>query len=127
MTSKWSCKLTHVALTALLFLTACTTIAQQQQTRMANSLRPWVGQSVASFVAQRGYPSSSVKIAGHTTAFRWVLTGQSAGAIMPIGAMIAVAPPHQVQCTVVMTASSKIPNPELKDYVITSYSWNGAC
>ena len=101
--------------------------AQQQESRMTKALDRWIGQSVASFVAERGDPTSSVKLAERENAFRWVLTGQGAGGVVPIGDSMIIVPPRRLICTVTLTATTGAKNPELKDWIITKYSWQGAC
>jgi hypothetical protein len=59
----------------LLGLAACVTA---QESRMAEALKPWLGKSVASYVAIKGDPTSSVKLADRQNAFRRVLTGEGA-------------------------------------------------
>jgi hypothetical protein len=114
-----------VVIGCLPILSGCMTA--QQHNRMAGALDQYIGQSVASYVADRGEPTSSVKLGDHESAFRWVITGQGAGAIVPIGTALVAVPPRQIVCSVSLTASTTAAVPEYKDWIITSYKWEGAC
>lgn len=98
-----------------------------RQERMQTALDAYVGRSVAEFVADHGDPTSSVKLSNTETAFRWVITGQGVGAVVPIGGSLIVAPPTQRVCTVTVRATTQTPNPELKDWIIQGWNWQGAC
>jgi hypothetical protein len=98
-----------------------------QQSRMETSLNAYVGRSVAEFVADHGDPETSVKLSDHENAFRWVITGRGVGAVIPMGGSFIVAPPTQRVCTVTLKAATKSPSPELKDWIIQSWNWQGAC
>lgn len=110
-------------LVSLASLAACNT----QQQRMKTSLNSYLGHSVAEFVADHGDPTSEVKLSDHESAFRRVITGRGVGAIIPMGGSLIVAPPTQRICTVVLRATTQSPNPELKDWMIQSWNWQGAC
>ena len=92
-----------------LFIGACNT----QQKRMESSLNVYIGHSVAEFVADHGDPASTVKLSDTESAFRWVITGQGVGAVIPMGGSLIVAPPTQRVCTVSL-------RPDLD-------SWGGFC
>jgi hypothetical protein len=94
---------------------------------MTNALDQYLGQSIAEFAAMRGDPTSTVKTGDNEAAFRWVITGQGVGGIVPIGSSLIVVPAGQRVCTVVLSASTKSRNPELKDWIITKWQWQGAC
>jgi hypothetical protein len=98
-----------------------------RQTRMESSLNAYMGHSVAEFVADHGDPTSAVKLSDNESAFRWVITGQGIGAVVPMGGSLIVAPPTQRVCTVSLKATTQSPNPELKDWIIQSWNWQGAC
>lgn len=102
-------------------------MAERQREHMAAALDPFIGQSVASFVAERGDPTSSVKLAESESAFRWVMTGQGAGAVVPLSGSFVVVPPRQLVCTVTLTATTTAATPEFKDWIIKGYRWEGAC
>ena len=107
----------------LLLLASC----NAQRNRMEQSLNSYIGGSVADFAADHGYPSSTVKVADNEAAFRWVITGQGPGAIVPVGGSLIVAPPSPRVCTVQLRATTSSPSPDLKDWVIRSWRWQGAC
>ena len=86
-----------------------------------------MGRSVAEFVADHGDPTSTVELSDHERAFRWVITGRGIGAVIPVGGSLVVAPPTQRLCTVSLRASTQSPNPELKDWIIQNWNWQGAC
>ena len=94
---------------------------------METSLNAYVGQSVAAFVADHGDPTSSVKLSDSEQAFRWVITGQGVGAVIPIGGSLIVAPPGQRVCTVTLRARTQSPHPEQKDWIVQGWNWQGAC
>jgi hypothetical protein len=101
--------------------------AQERQSRMTKALDNLVGQSVADFVAERGDPTSSVKLGEGENAFRWVLTGQGVGAVVPMSGAMIVVPPRELVCTVTLRAATTAKAPELKDWIITGGSWQGSC
>jgi hypothetical protein len=107
----------------LIFIGGCNT----QQKRMESSLNVYIGRSVAEFVADHGDPTSTVKLSDTEGAFRWVITGQGVGAVIPMGGSLVVAAPTQRVCTVSLRARTQSPNPELKDWIIESWNWQGAC
>jgi len=80
---------------------------------MESSLNVYIGHSVAEFVADHGDPASTVKLSDTESAFRWVITGQGVGAVIPMGGSLIVAPPTQRVCTVSL-------RPDLD-------SWGGFC
>ena len=104
-----------------LFLGGC------QHQRMTNSLDLYIGSSVAYFVADHGYPSSSVKLSDTESSFRWIITGQGIGAVVPLGNALVAIPPQQKVCTIDLRATSQSTWPELKDWTIRSWRWQGAC
>jgi hypothetical protein len=108
---------------SLLFIAGCNT----QQKRMESSLNAYMGRSVADFVADHGDPASTVKLSDNESAFRWVITGQGVGAVIPMGGSLIVAPPTQRVCTVSLRATTQSGNPELKDWIIQNWNWQGAC
>jgi hypothetical protein len=79
--------------------------SQEQRSRMTKALDDLVGQSVADFVAERGDPTSSVKLGEGESAFRWVLTGQGAGAVVPMSGAMIVVSPRELVCTVTLRAT----------------------
>jgi hypothetical protein len=60
--------------------------------------------------------------------FQWVITGQTAGAVVPLSGMLITVPPRQQTCMVSLIASSNKTSPTLSDWTIESYEWSGvAC
>lgn len=98
-----------------------------QHERMKNQLDPVVGDSIASFIALHGDPSTFVKTGDSQAAFRWVITGPGIGGVVPIGTSAIVVPAGQRACVVVLNASTKSATPEFKDWIIDSWQWQGAC
>lgn len=96
---------------------------------MADALDPYIGESVASYVADRGDPTSSVSLGDRKYAFRWVTSGEGAGAVVPIASSLVVVPPRQLTCTVTLMAAttSQATSPEFKDWIITGFRWEGGC
>jgi hypothetical protein len=56
-----------------------------------------------------------------------VLTGQGAGAVVPMSGAMIVVPPRELVCTVTLRATTTAKAPELKDRIITGGSWQGSC
>jgi len=113
-----------LALAVSVTLSGCVTA---QQERMQSSLHAYVGQSIADFVALHGDPASSVKTGDNETAFRWVTSAPGVGGIVPIGGSLIVVPAGPRVCTIVLTATTVKQAPELKDWTITKWQWQGAC
>jgi len=120
-----------IAILALVTLGGCTMdsqdASQAQQTRMSGALDGWVGQSVAAYVAEHGDPTSSVRLDNISSAFRWVILGSGAGAVVPVGQTMMVIPPRQLQCAVIFTGTTSVAKPDYKDFTITGYRWEGNC
>jgi hypothetical protein len=57
--------------------------------------------------------------------FQWVITGQTAGAVVPLSGMLITVPPRQQTCMVSLIASSNKTSPTLSDWTIESYEWSG--
>jgi hypothetical protein len=114
-----------LVIACLPLLGGCAAAAQRE--RMTAALDAYIGESVASYLADHGEPASSVKLGDHESAFRWVITGQGAGGVVPIGSSLIVVPPRQLVCTVSLTATTTAAAPEYKDWIVTSYKWQGAC
>jgi hypothetical protein len=115
----------------IVVLIACTVVAgcaQQQQTKkMETALTPYVARSIADFALDHGPPTGTIDMGAGKRGFQWVITGQSAGAVVPISGMLATVPPQQQVCTVSLVASTAKPTPSLSDWIIESWRWNGAC
>jgi len=116
-----------LAIAGLPWLGGC--MSAQQSNRMAEALDPYIGQTVASYVAEKGDPASSVSLGERKYAFRWVFNVEGAGAVVPIASSLVVVPPRQLVCTVTLTAAttSLATMPEFRDWIITGYRWEGAC
>ena len=114
-----------LVIACLPLISGCMATAQRE--RMSGALDAYVGGSIASYVADHGEPTSSVKLGDHESAFRWVITGQGAGGVVPIGSSLVVVPPRELVCTVSLTATTTAAVPEYKDWIVTSYKWQGAC
>jgi hypothetical protein len=102
--------LCRIGIFILLSLMGC----NRQQTRMESALNAYIGRSVAEFAADHGDPTSVVKLSDTETAFRWVITGQGRRR-------------SHTTCTVSLRATAEAPNPELKDWIIQGWNWQGAC
>jgi hypothetical protein len=59
-------------------LGACASQQEQQKKTMAANLDPYIGQSIAAYVAARGPPQTVIDIGPNKKMFQWVITGQSA-------------------------------------------------
>jgi len=100
--------------------------ADRQQLRMTAALDPAIGTSVASYVALHGPFLSQVEVLEHEDVFRWVQPGHTTD-ISPRGYGLVFTQPRQLSCTVLLTAHAEKPSPELKDFQITKYQWEGDC
>jgi hypothetical protein len=112
----------------LCLLSGCVADQQAiQATKMRDALTPYIGRSIADYVVDRGPPTTTVDLGGNKRAFQWQISGQTAGAVVPIsGALIAV-PPRQQTCMVSLVASARKQSPALSDWIIEDWRWNGAC
>jgi hypothetical protein len=102
--------------------------AQQLASKGDFALNPWIGRSVADFVIQRGPPTNSIDLGGNRRTFQWQTTSQTPAAIVPLngGALVGV-PSRQQSCLVSLVANSNKSAPTLSDWMIESWSANGAC
>jgi hypothetical protein len=101
--------------------------AQQQTTRMETALSPWVGRSIADFVAERGPPTTNIDLGGNKRAFQWQVTRQTPGAVVSLAGSLITVPSREESCMVSLVASSGKTAPTLSDWMIERWSWNGAC
>lgn len=102
--------------------------AQDAIQKMNNQLDVWINQPVSNFALSKGNPKDIVKLSEDRTAFRWVFVQQSPAMIMPpvYGSMM-VLPSQQLFCNISFIAKPTKKKPELKDFIITDYNWNGHC
>ena len=104
-------------------LASCAT--QDQKDRMESGLTSSVGRSIADFALEHGPPRSSANLGANRRSFEWIIAGQPTGSTMPItGFPIS---PQQLSCTVSLTAATTKASPELSDWKIESWHWNGNC
>jgi hypothetical protein len=99
----------------------------QQQRKMDSSLAPYVSRSIADFALDHGPPTSTIDMGASRRGFQWVVTGQTAGAFVPVSGMLVTVPPEQRKCTVSLIASTNKPSPSLANWIIESWRWNGDC
>ena len=119
---------TVAVLLPILLISISGCAAQRQQERMKSALDNWVGLSVANYAAAKGYPTEIVKVGAGKSAFRWVMTDNNGpGAIVPMSGSLFVIPAQRRSCTVVLMASTEAKNPELVDWQINSWNWEGQC
>ena len=113
-----------------IILSACAPFQSQaptQQERMNIALSAWVGKSIAEHSAAKGNPTEIIKLNDTEAAFRWIITRQGPGGVMPIGGMMAVLPSQQLTCVVRFDAKTTKKQPELKDWIIMRHHWEGYC
>ena len=115
------------ALALALTLAGCASEQQQQQQKMAASLDPYIGQSIAAYVGVRGPPQAVIDLDKNKKMFQWLMTAQSAAVAVPINGIIVARPSQQLECRVSMTAMTDRPNPTLADWIIAGYQWAGSC
>ncbi len=95
---------------------------------MSNALNPWLGETIASYVAAHGDPTSTVKLAAGKSAFRWVLTGQGAGGDVPVAGATDVHPPRQLETwTAVFTATTSSKTPRIERLDNKQLELEGVC
>jgi hypothetical protein len=99
----------------------------QQKTKMESALTPYVGRSIADFMIDRGPSTSTIDLGPNKRAFQWKITGQTAGAVVPLSGMLVTVPPQQQTCTVSLIASTTKKSPAMSDWIIESWRWNGEC
>jgi hypothetical protein len=95
--------------------------------KMQSALQPYVGRSIADFALDHGPPTNTIEMGGNERGFQWQITGQSAGAVVPVSGMLVAVPPQQRTCLVSFVASTTKPSPTLSDWIVESWRWNGAC
>jgi hypothetical protein len=125
----------HISKARDLLLSACLLLAavlsgcagEQQQLKMESALTPYVGRSIADYVLDHGSPTSTLDLSSNKRAFQWLITGQSAGAVVPLGGMLVAVPPQPQTCLVSLVASASRPSPTLSDWTVESWRWNGRC
>ena len=105
------------------FLLGCAT----QNQKMQDALHPYVGSSIADFALDHGPPTNTIDMGGTKRGFQWQITGQSAGAVVPVSGMLVAVPPQQRMCLISFVASTTKPSPTFSDWIIESWRWNGAC
>jgi hypothetical protein len=64
----------------------------QQKTKMESALTPYVGRSIADFMIDRGPSTSTIDLGPNKRAFQWKITGQTAGALVPLSGMLGHGP-----------------------------------
>jgi hypothetical protein len=99
----------------------------QQKTKMESALTSYVGRSIADFMIDRGPSTSTIDLGDNKRAFQWKITGQTAGAVVPLSGMLVTVPPQQQTCTVSLIASTTKKSPAMSDWIIDSWRWNGEC
>jgi hypothetical protein len=116
-----------VSLLTCVVLLGCASAEKQQMTKMETALSPWVGRSIADYVAERGPPTTSIDLGGNKRAFQWQMTRQTPGAVVPLAGSLIAVPSREESCMVSLVASSSKSAPSLSDWIIERWSWNGAC
>jgi hypothetical protein len=112
----------------ILVLVIPAVLAGCQQQRMEKVLNSYTGRSIAEFVADRGAPTSAVKLSDHEAAFRWVITGTNPGGVVAGGGSLIVIPARQQECDVTLRAVTQSSGQVAwKDWIIQSWNWRGAC
>jgi hypothetical protein len=102
--------------------------AQQLASKGDFALNPWIGRPIADFVVQRGPPTNSIDLGGNRRTFQWQTTSQTPAAIVPLsGGTLVGVPSRQESCLVSLVANSNKSAPTLSDWMIESWSANGAC
>jgi len=92
---------------------------------MESALASYVGRSVADFALEHGPPRSSVSMGANRRGFAWVVTGKTTASTMPITGFPMSSP--QLSCNVSLIAATAEASPELSDWKIESWNWDGNC
>jgi hypothetical protein len=87
-------------------LAGCASAVQQRSERMHTSLTPYIGRTVADYALDHGPPTNTVDLGPSKKGFQWLTTKS---------------------CTVSIVAHATKPNPELSDWVIEHWRWQGVC
>lgn len=87
-------------------LVGCASEQQQQQQKMEANLNPFLGQSIAAYVATRGPPQTVIDIGPNKKMFQWLFTAQSAAVAVPINGILVARPSQQLECRVSMVATT---------------------
>lgn len=95
--------------------------------RMQTSLDQYVGRPISDVILDRGPPTSTFDMGPNKRAFQWALTGQTAGAVVPISGVLVTVPPRTQNCMVSFVASANKSGPTISDWMVESWRWNGAC
>lgn len=119
----------HRALAAICILSvaACASREEQQQEKMQASLSRWANHSIAEYALNYGPPTANFEMGAGRRAFQWQITGQTAGAAIPINGMLIYRAPQQTSCMVSFVASTTSKAPTLADWMIGEWSWQGNC
>jgi hypothetical protein len=105
---------------------ACFAACNSPQENRGSAPDTYVGRSVAAYVTDHGYPNTTSQLTDREARFQWV-TQYKVGPAIGEGPLIAGAPPAEAACTVILSATTQSPNPELKDWIIQSVSRQGVC
>lgn len=99
-----------------------------QNAKMERALSGYVGQPLSSFIAEHGDPSDSVELSDTSKSFRWHLTAQGPGAVIPMYGMLGVMPSRQLVCDITLRASKLISDEDKpRFWTIDSVAWQGNC
>lgn len=115
------------AIFGLSALAGCMTDQEKQHEKMKTSLDPFVGQSIAAYVASKGPPQAVIDLGPNQKMFQWLFTGESPAFAIPINGIVIARGPQRLECRVSFQAVTDRPAPTLADWRISNYQWNGVC
>jgi hypothetical protein len=101
--------------------------AGPKQDPLKSTLNAWIGRSIADFVDQRGQPTNTVDMGQGRARFQWVTGDVKPSSMSPAGGNVVVVPPSSSSCLISLIATSASSNPNLRDWIIESWSLNGNC
>lgn len=110
-----------------LFMIVCPS-AGEAKNKIDKVLAGYVGHPLSSYIATSGEPSDAVELSDTSKSFRWHSTYQGPAGVLPMYGMLAVLPPRQFTCDIILTASKPIgAEDKPRFWIIDSYTWNGNC
>lgn len=118
-----------VVFAAMAFLSGCQTLFESQQSTMKRLLDVYIGHSIAEFSVIHGTSQSTIDFSATEKAFQWEITQETTGVsmLMPGTNMIVSRGPQTLVCRISMIATTSKKSPSLGDWIITRWSWQGAC
>jgi|SRR5580692_1987631 hypothetical protein len=113
-----------VGISLALLLSGC---LSDQSSTMKTALDFYLGRPITDHIVAKGPPTNTIVVSPNERLFQWVITRQGAGAVVPVSGILVAVPPRQESCMISLRATTQKTDPTLNDWIVNSYSWNGAC